>query len=68
MRKNRCLWFAPLLLGLSCAGPAPSHTPAHHPPAEHLCAPPAAAGPQEPIAKASVNGRPEVRYYVIGDA
>jgi hypothetical protein len=73
MRKHRSLWFAPLLLG--CAGPAPSRAPAeqHSPghdraPGQHACAPVAADGPQVPLAKASVNGRPEVRYYVIGDA
>jgi hypothetical protein len=79
MLEHRTLWFAPLALASGCAAPAPALAPAqqhlqHHAPgqgpapAQHACAPVAPDGPQMTIAKASVNGRPEVRYYVIGDA
>jgi hypothetical protein len=70
MQVQRLLCCVPLFLAASCAAPAPAErvTPAPH--AGHACQPPAAAAQATPlpVAKASVNGRPEVRYYVIGDA
>jgi hypothetical protein len=75
MHLQRRLAFLPLLLAAGCAAPAASKTPAEHhataqghAPGQHACAPVAPDGPQRTIARASVNGRPEIRYYVIGDA
>ncbi len=58
MRTHRSYWIAPLLLGASCAGPAPA--PVAPPPA----APQAHAAPTAPRA----SGKPEIRYYEIADA
>jgi len=58
MRMQPSSWIAPLLLGASCAGPAPA--PAH----PETPAAPAAKTPAVPRA----SGKPEIRYYEIADA
>lgn len=64
MRKHR-LSILPLLLGASCAGPAPAPQAPAAP-----GSPAAPAAPEAPAAPAAAraSGKPEIRYYEIADA
>jgi hypothetical protein len=61
MRMQPSSWIAPLLLGASCAGPAPAPQAPAHPET------PAAATAKTP-AVPRASGKPEIRYYEIADA
>ena len=65
MRTLRSSWIASLLLASCASQPTAPETPAAHSGHSTAVAPSsAAAGPVQPHA----SGKPEIRYYVIGDA
>jgi hypothetical protein len=59
MRQHR-LSILPLLLGASCAGPAPAPQPPSPPSGQ--------AAPSAPAVAPRASGKPEIRYYEIADA